>query len=45
MTMDLYTHVMDDQKQSEMEKLEQTMDQFFDNSEKLVEDNYKALNL
>lgn len=44
MTMDLYTHVMDDQKQSEMEKLEQTMDQVFDNSEKLVEDNYKALN-
>lgn len=37
MTMDLYTHVMDDQKQSEMEKLEQTMDQVFDNSEKLFE--------
>lgn len=37
MTMDLYTHVLDDQKQEDMQKLESVLDSVFDSGDSIAE--------
>jgi len=40
MTMDLYTHVLETHKQSEMKKLENNLDGMFDVSNESIEKRY-----
>ena len=40
MTMDLYTHVLSDKKQEEMEKLENILDDVFDSGDSVTEQRY-----
>lgn len=41
MTLDLYTHVMEEQKQSDMTKLENTLDDVFTGGDEYAEANFK----
>lgn len=41
MTMDLYTHVLDDHKQEEMIKLENALDEVMGNGDELIEKRYE----
>lgn len=41
MTMDLYTHVLDDHKQEEMLKLENTLDEVMNNGDELTEQRFE----
>lgn len=41
MTMDLYTHVLDDHKQEEMLKLENALDEVMGNGDELIEKRYE----
>ena len=42
MTMDLYTHLLDEKKADELEKFNEISDEVFENGENLTQDRYKS---